>query len=97
MLRSQSDKLILSPNDEQPRCAQDAREEVVMRTELRPELGWWIDGRIDVSAEPLLRLRQHVDDVLERSVADNEQIDVALRPKLAARRGPEDESDHNPL
>ena len=68
-----------------------------MRTELRPKLGRWIDGRIEVSAEPLLRFRQRLHDVREPSVADDQEIHIALRAELTARRGTEHEGDENPL
>lgn len=65
--------------------------------ELRLKLAGWIDGGIEVSAEPILSFGQCLHHVLEPGVSDHQQIDVAVLPQRAAGRGAEHERDHDPL
>jgi hypothetical protein len=82
---------MIAPNDKQPRFSQHARHEMVTGSDLRSKLGRWIDRRIHISAEPFLDRGERMHDVLEWSLANDEQIDVARRAELTARRRPEHE------
>jgi len=68
-----------------------------MPREFVAKLGRRIHRRVDVSAQPLLCLRQRSDDGGELDVADNDQIDVARGPQLAARGRTIDEGDQPPI
>jgi hypothetical protein len=68
---------------------------VVLRAKLRSKLGRRIDRRIVVSAESLLSAGQRSHDVLKGRIADDEQVDIACRPELAASGRSEHEGDDN--
>jgi hypothetical protein len=95
--RSQSDKLIVSPNNEQPRFFQDSRQEMVLRPKLCSELARRVDGWIDVSPESRLSGGQRSHDVVKGRVPYDEQVDIACRPELAASGRPKHEGDDDLL
>jgi hypothetical protein len=86
---------MISPNNEQPRLSKHSRQEVVMCRELRPKLLRRVDRRIHVPADPFLGHGERTDNVLKWRVANYEKVDVARRPELTPRRGPEHERDLN--
>ena len=97
LFRSQSDKLIVSPNNEQPRLLQDGRQEVVLRQKFCSEFARGINGWIDVSPESLLSVGLGADHILEGRVPHDEQVDVACRPQFAPGGGSKHEGDNNAL
>jgi hypothetical protein len=68
---------------------------VVLRPKLRSKLGRRIDRRIDVSAQSLLSTGQRSHYVLKRRIPDDEQVDIACRPELAASGRSKHEGDDN--
>lgn len=64
---------------------------------LRPELVGRIDRRIHVAPQPLLRFGQCVGNALEWHIPDDEQVDVAGGPQLAAGRRAEHEGHGYPI
>ena len=58
---------------------------------LLSELRSRVDSRVDLAADPILRLGQSVDHLAERHVADHEQIDVARALFGSARDRAENE------
>lgn len=63
--------------------------------QLGDELVRRVHGGVDVSPEPGLRWSQRFDDILEGRIPDDEKIDIALRPELAACRGAKHKRDAN--
>ncbi len=59
-----------------------------------PKLRSQIDGRIDLSSQPRLCARERADDLAEGNVPDDQEVDVARGPEVAASRGTENECDH---
>jgi hypothetical protein len=59
------------------------------------KLGRRIDRRIDVSPESLLSAGQRSHYVLKGHIPDDEQVDIACRPELAASGRPKHESNDN--
>jgi len=70
---------------------------VVLARELVSKLGRRIHRRVDVSPQPLLCLRQRSNDGGELDLADDDQVDVARGPQLAARGRTKDEGDQPPV
>jgi len=70
---------------------------VVLPSELVSKLGRRIHRRVDVSPQPLLCVRQRSDDGGELDLADDDQVDVARGPQLAARGRTKDEGDQPPV
>lgn len=57
----------------------------------------WIDRGIDLATERALDLPETVHDVAERHTAHNQEIDVAVVPKLVPRGRAEDERSHDAI
>ena len=67
----------------------------MLRPKLCSKLGRRIDRRIDVSPESLLSVGQRSHYVLKGRNPDDEQVDIACRPELAASGGPKHEGNDN--
>lgn len=66
---------------------QYVREKMVLRGAPSSELRFGVDGRIDLAAELFARLAQRQRELRGRHVADDHQVDVAVRTRLAAGHG----------
>lgn len=69
----------------------------MLRAKLGSELVQWVDGRIDVSPQPLLCLCQRCHDILKRCVPDDQQVDVTGGAELAPGARAEHEGDQHAL
>ena len=67
----------------------------MLRPKLCSELRRRVDRRIDVSPESLLSAGQRPHYVLKGRIPDDEQVDIACRPELAASGRSKHEGDDN--
>ncbi len=59
--------------------------------QFRSNLTRGVDGWVDFSSEPLLRARQHFNDLMKRCLPDHKKVDVAGGAELTTRRRTEDQ------
>src|SRR5438874_1287018 len=92
-LASQSAKDTIVTCHEELRSRQDALEERRIVLHLVPEFLHRVDAGVDLPAEPCLGGPQGRDNLRERDVPDDQEINVAPRGRLATRDRAVDEGE----